>query len=93
MAATQDVDGNSLLYNSLVYFSSELQDGDQHTHNDLPVLLAGQAGGAVATGEHRVYAPGTPLANLYVTLAEAVDVSVEPFGNATGTLPDLLTAG
>jgi len=93
MAATQDVDGNSLLHNSLVYFSSELQDGDQHTHHDLPILLAGSAGGAIATGEHRVYAPGTPLANLYVTLAEAVDVAVEPFGNATGTLPDLLTAG
>jgi hypothetical protein len=93
MDAVTDVDGATLLDNSLVYFSSEVQDGDKHTHNDLPVLLAGSCGGATRTGEHLVYDDGEPLANLFVAMADAFGTPVEEFGNATGPLPDLLVEG
>jgi hypothetical protein len=51
MAAIEEP-GGTLLHNSLVYFSSEVSDGDGHTSYHMPVLLAGRAGGAVRSGRH-----------------------------------------
>lgn len=86
-----DDGGSSLLDNSLVMFASELLDGNYHRSNNLPVLLAGRAGGRVRTGFHRHYANDAPIANLYSTMLSAVGVSVPRFGTTgTGLLPGLL---
>jgi hypothetical protein len=37
--------------------SSEIGEGDPHDHERLPCLLAGNAGGAIATGRHLQYSP------------------------------------
>jgi hypothetical protein len=47
-AATDAVNGKSLLYNSLVHFGME--SGTVHSFSDIPTLLAGNAGGALTTG-------------------------------------------
>ena len=41
---TKDVDGKSLLDNSMVVYASGLSDGNRHRHDDLPVVLAGHGG-------------------------------------------------
>jgi hypothetical protein len=43
----QDADGSSVLDNSNIMFTSEFGDGDNHYHYhyDVPVLVAGGAGG------------------------------------------------
>ncbi|MGC3961091.1 MAG: DUF1552 domain-containing protein [Verrucomicrobiota bacterium] len=46
MEATKDVDGNSLLHNSMILYGSGNADGNRHTHFDLPILVAGSGGGA-----------------------------------------------
>jgi hypothetical protein len=43
---TKDVDGNSLLHNSMVLYGSGNADGNRHTHSNLPLILAGAGGGA-----------------------------------------------
>ena len=43
---TRDVDGNSLLHNSMIVYGSGNADGNRHTHTNLPVILAGKGGGA-----------------------------------------------
>jgi hypothetical protein len=41
MDQTQDVDGNSLLHNSMIVYGSGHADGNRHTHTNLPIILAG----------------------------------------------------
>src|SRR4030095_589889 len=42
---TKDVDGNSLLHNSMIIYGGGNADGNRHTHTNLPVILAGGGGG------------------------------------------------
>jgi hypothetical protein len=52
---TQDGDG-TLLDHSLVVFGSSLSESNIHTHDDLPIVLAGNANGQVKGNRHLVYA-------------------------------------
>ena len=61
-------------------------DGNRHTHEDLPVLIAGGAGGRIAGGRHVVYPAETPMTNLYVTLLDYMGVPVDSLGDSTGHL-------
>ena len=38
---TRDVDGKSLLYNSMILYGSGNADANRHTHSNLPLILAG----------------------------------------------------
>jgi hypothetical protein len=83
-----DEGGRTMLDNTIVFFASEIEDGDAHRHTNLPVLVAGRGGGALRTGRHVVY-QGTPLANLFVSLLAAVGAPVASFGDSTGPLAGL----
>lgn len=79
---TPDVDGNSLLHNSLVMFSSEVSDGDAHNHDNLPIVLAGRGGGYVENAGAYISYPGRPsIADLYLTMFEAVGAPQSSFGS------------
>jgi hypothetical protein len=73
LKAMPEGDG-SVLDNSIVYFTSEIGDGQNHTHDNLPILVAGRAGGAFAPGRHVAYADNPPLANLYAAFFQALDL-------------------
>lgn len=75
-----------LIDNALVYFSSEIEDGDSHAHTNMPVLLAGRGGGAVKSGRHMRVAAGEPVANLFTSVMSAWGAEAPPFG-ADGTGP------
>ena len=79
----------TLLDNCMVYFSSEVEDGNAHRHTNMPVLLAGRGGGAVSPGRHVVVDSETPVANLFLSMLHAMGVQEESFGNSTGLLGDL----
>lgn len=80
----------TLLDNTLVYFSSEIADGDSHAHTNLPVLLAGNAGGAFSSGRHMVVPGGAPLANLFISMLGALGAPTATFGDdGTGPLVGL----
>jgi hypothetical protein len=87
LAAVRE-DGERLLDRSLILYGSGLGDGNRHTHEDLPILLAGRGGG-VRPGRHLVYAPHTPLNNLFLTLLGRIGVPAESLGDSTGTLEHL----
>jgi hypothetical protein len=84
LKATPDGDG-SLLDHSMIVYGSGLSDGDKHTHNDLPVVLAGKGGG-LKPGRHMVYAKDTPMTNLFLALLNRVGVPAESLGDSTATL-------
>jgi hypothetical protein len=86
MRATQDGDGN-LLDNSLIVYGSGLGDGDLHTQQNMPILLAGSGSGQVKIGGHHLqYPEHTPFANLHMTMLDMVGVPVESIGNSTENL-------
>lgn len=86
MKGTKDRDGKSLLDNSMIVYCSGLGDGNAHSHTDLPVILAGRAGGAFNPGRHFDPGSNTPMNNLYVTMLNTMGVKVDSFGDSTGAL-------
>src|SRR4051794_26342556 len=70
MKQIKEPDGSSLLDNSMVLFGSSIRDGDQHNPHNLPLILAGKAGGTLATGRHIKYEKNTPLCNLYTSMLD-----------------------
>ena len=89
LAATQDVDGNSLLHNSMIVYGGGNADGNRHTHVNLPILLAGAGGGRVTPGRF-ITQGGKPATNLFLSMADRMGVkNLERFGDSTGRLANL----
>lgn len=85
----QDIDGHSVLHNSRILYGSGNADGNRHTHENLPLILAGGGGGAFHNGRY-VRHGGKPLTNLFLSLADQVGVTdLERFGDSTGRLGDV----
>ena len=81
---------SNVLDNSMILFGSGLRDGNSHNPRDLPLVVAGSAGGRLQTGQHLVYEKKTPLANLYCSMLDALGTPVDSFGDSTGPLPGVL---
>jgi hypothetical protein len=80
----------TLLGNSLVYINSEFGDGDAHDQYQLPVIVAGNAGGKLKPGQHIALANKTPVSNVILTLMQTMGVAKTSFGDSTGTVSALL---
>ncbi len=76
----------SLLDNSMVLFGSSLSDGNRHDPSNLPIILAGKAGGRIIPGRHIASPKKTPLCNLYVSMLDKMGTPVDAFGDSTGAL-------
>ena len=86
MENTKDVDGNSLLHNSMIVYGSGNDDGNRHTHDDLPIILAGGGGGTLQPGRF-VKNEHTSMTNLYLSLIDRMGVPKQDrFGDSTGRL-------
>ncbi len=84
-------EGNgTLLDNCMIVYGSGIADGDAHAHDNLPVLVAGRAGGGLTSGRHVRVAKETPMTNLYLSMMDRMGVSMERFGDSTGKLGQLI---
>lgn len=88
MSKTLDIDGNSLLHNSMIVYGGAIADGNKHTHENLPVLLAGHAGGSLKANQF-YRARKQPMTNLFVSMLQQFGVPAEQFGDSTGSLTDI----
>ncbi|SFI92907.1 DUF1552 domain-containing protein [Planctomicrobium piriforme] len=79
----------TLLDNVLLCYGSGISDGNKHNHDDLPIILAGGAGGKIQGGRHIVYPAKTPICNLYVDMLNRCGVQRDRFGDSTGRLGEL----
>jgi hypothetical protein len=83
---TRDVDGNSLLHNSMIVYGSGNADGNRHTHTNLPVILAGKGGGLLTAGRFAKF-DSVPMSNLLLGLADLMGArGIERLGDSTGRL-------
>ncbi|MCW3097435.1 MAG: hypothetical protein JWL77_3053 [Chthonomonadaceae bacterium] len=82
---TPDGDG-SLLDHSLVLYGSPMGDSHVHEHKRLPLFLAGHAGGKIKGNRHLRCAPGTPMANVLLTMLHKLGVDADRIGDSTGVV-------
>jgi hypothetical protein len=80
----------TLFDDCLVVMGSGMGDGFTHSLEDLPLLLAGNAGGALKMDQHIRVASGTPLDNLWLTIRNVCGRRQEQFADSTGVIRELL---
>ena len=85
MDAIKEGEG-TLLDNMMFVMGSGLSSGFHHTCNNLPTLIAGSGGGLFQTNRHEEHTRGTPIANLWLSMAKGMGVKTERIGDSTGTL-------
>jgi len=86
MEETKDIDGNSLLHNSMILYGSGHADGNRHTHTNLPIILAGAGGGSLTPGRY-IQNKSAPVTNLYLSMMDRMGATgVTRFGDSTGRL-------
>jgi len=89
MDAIQEGDG-TLLDNMMFAYGSGLSNGMLHECTNLPTVIAGSAGGQLKTNRHDQHLKGTPIANLWVSMAQAMGCPIKQIGDSTGTLKGFL---
>lgn len=77
-----DEHGSSLLDNTAVLFGSNLGNASSHDWHNLPIILAG---GGYKHGSYVAHDAknNTPLANLFVSLAQRMGLEIDRFGSST----------
>ena len=80
LRSTPDGDG-SLLDHSVILYGSGMGDANVHSHEKLPLVVAG---GRLPGGRHLTHPKETPLGNLLVSLAGTFGIERDRFGDSTG---------
>lgn len=86
--AVKEGDG-TLLDHAMIAYGSGIHDGNAHNHEDLPLLLAGGGCGTLTPGRHVRFKSETPLSNLWLSMLNRMEISVEKLGDSSGSLPEL----
>jgi hypothetical protein len=88
LKATPEGEGN-LLDNSMIVYGSGLSDGNRHNHDDLPIVVAGRAGGTITPGRHIKREVETPMNNLFLSMLDRVGAKVDSIGDSSSRLDEL----
>jgi len=93
LKAIDEGGGKSLLDSSLLMLASSLFDGDAHSAEQLPIILAGRAGGALQTGRVLDYMDkgddNRRACSLYLSMMDRMGVRLDRFGDTDKRLDGL----
>ena len=92
LQATPDGDG-TLLDHSLLLYGGGLSNGNEHSHINLPLMLAGGASGRLEGNRHLRYPIDTPMTNLLLAMLDKAGVPAPELGDSTGKLQLELLGG
>jgi hypothetical protein len=70
----------------MVAFGSPIRDGNSHNPRNVPIVVAGNAGGKLRTGRHLEFDEGTPLCSLWLSMLEKAGAPTSSLADATGGL-------
>jgi uncharacterized protein DUF1552 len=91
MHGLREGDGR-LLDNCIMMWGSGLEDGNKHTRENLPFILAGRGGGSIHTGRFLTETRGNQ-GDLLTTLLTCAGIPLDrPIGNATKRLTEMYVA-
>ncbi len=91
MANLREGDG-SLLDNCIMMWGSGLEDGNKHTRENLPFIIAGKGGGTINTGRFLSDVKGNQ-GDLLTTLLACAGVPVDrPLGIATKQITQIFAS-
>ena len=94
MQAIDEGNGTTMLDNAVLLFGSNMFNGDSHDGRNLPLILAGRAGGKLPSGRVLDFAGQAEeqqrACNLYVSIAQLIGLRLDKFGDSIGTLNGLL---
>lgn len=76
----------TLLDNTMFLFGSGLSSGKDHVYTNLPLVMAGSAGGAIKTNRYIKSEEGTPVANLWLAMTQVMGSKAEVLGDSTRPL-------
>lgn len=88
LKSIEEIQGGSLLDNSMLLYGSSLGDGDAHDERDLPTLIAGGGAGTIRTGRQLEFVKPTDLSKIHVSFLNRLGVSVTEFGTADQDLTE-----
>ncbi|MEO8593618.1 MAG: DUF1552 domain-containing protein [Candidatus Solibacter sp.] len=93
MKQIEEGNGRSLLDNSMIMFASSLFDGDAHGADQMPIVMAGKAGGAIKTGRVLDFLDkgneNRRACSLYLSVMDRFGVKLDRFGDTDKRLPGL----
>jgi hypothetical protein len=81
---------SNVLDSSMIVLGAGMRDGNKHDPHNLPVVMAGRAGGRIDAGQHISCGPDSQLSNLWLTMLDAFGVPTERFADSTGKLTQIL---
>ncbi len=85
LQAATEGDG-TLLDKTMLVYGSAMADSNLHNHARCPLFIVGGANGALEGERHIQARPGTPMANVMLTLLHKLGADdLESFGNSNGT--------
>lgn len=88
MHGLREADG-TLLDNCIMMWGSGLEDGNQHTRENLPFVIAGKGGGSIKTGRYLADTKGNQ-GDLLTTLLACAGIPIDrPVGIATKQLDEI----
>jgi hypothetical protein len=91
MAGLREADG-TLLDNCMMMWGSGLEDGNKHTRENLPFIIAGKGGGSLKTGRFLTGIDGNQ-GDLLTTLLACMGVPLDrPLGIATKQIKEMMNA-
>ena len=84
LASMTEGDAN-LLDKTMIVYGSPMGDPNVHNHKRCPLFVVGGANGKLDGGVHLRAQPGTPMANVMLSLMHRLGMDdVDHFGNSTG---------
>lgn len=90
LKATPEGEG-TLLDNVAYLYGSGMGNPNIHDHVNLPIIVAGGAGGRLKGGQHIEFDQPEPLANLHLTLLEKAGVRIDSFADSDGQIDSLIS--
>ncbi len=88
-----DEGGSTLLDNSAMMLASSLFDGDSHSAEQLPILLAGKLSGALKPGQNLDYFDkgddNRRACSLYLSLMDRMGVHLDQFGDSAKRISEI----
>ena len=76
----------TLLDHSMILYGSPFSDGNEHLSRNLPMLIAGKAGGKIVPGRLLEY-PDGPAEGVYLSMMDIMGVPVHEIGGIDTAIP------